>query len=257
MPILDMFSLKDQTAVVTGAANGLGKATALAFAEAGADLVLIDINAQHLEEAAELIAATGRKVQKCVADVTNEEQITGVLSNAESIAGRIDILVNNAGHIGNFLGMVHEHPSREWHDNIDLNLNGVFYCSRAVLKGMYDRRKGKIINVGSLWAEVGGGFVNLAPYAASKAAVVNLTREMALQYAPHNIQVNAICPGFFHSAMGHSEMPELIEKMKQQTPAGRVAEAREMAGTMLYLASSAADFMCGSVVYVDGGYVAQ
>jgi NAD(P)-dependent dehydrogenase (short-subunit alcohol dehydrogenase family) len=253
----DIFSLSGQTAIVTGAANGLGLATAQAFAGAGADLVLIDIKEKDLEKASESLRATGRKVQTFVADVTNEEQITAVIAEAESVAGSLDILVNNAGYVDSYSGMFHEHPTGPWLENIDLNLNGVFYCSRAVLKGMYSRRKGKIINVASLWAEVGGGFINLGAYAATKAAVANLTRDTALQYAPYNIQINAISPGFFHSAMGHSEMPELIAAMEQHTPAGRVAQASELQGTMILLASSASNFMNGSVVYVDGGYTAR
>lgn len=127
----------------------------------------------------------------------------------------------------------------------------------SALKGMHARRKGKIINISSIWGLVGAAFVTAPGYATTKGAVVNLTREMAVEYGSHNIQINAICPGFHRTGLGNSNDPEFIRLMKSHTPAGRVAEPSELQGTVIYLASSASDFTCGSVIVVDGGFLAQ
>lgn len=243
--------------MVTGAGSGLGRIFSRALADAGADIILIDINPAGMEETATQVRSLDRKAYTYTVDVSNEQQVSTAFAEIDLMIGPIDILVNNAGIGDRFSGMIHEYPSLEWRHIIDVNLNSVFYCSRAALKGMHDRLRGKIINIASIWGLVGGGFLNAGGYAATKGAVVNLTREMALQYAPHNIQINAICPGFHHSSLGHSEIPELIALMEQHTPAARISEASELQGTIVYLASSASNFMCGSIIAVDGGFLAQ
>lgn len=257
MPLLnDIFGLANQVAVVTGAASGFGRIFSYALAEAGADIVLIDVNAERMEETAAHVRSLGRQTYSFTADVSDEGQVAAVFAEIQKKVDQVDILVNNAGIGGNFRGMIHEHPTKEWHRMIDVNLNSVFYCSREALKGMHSRRKGKIINISSIWGLVGGGFLNAGGYATTKGAIINLTREMALEYAPHNIQINAICPGFHRTGLAGND-PELFRLMESHTPAGRIAEPNELQGTIIYLASSASDFMSGSIIPVDGGFVAQ
>ena len=255
--LTQIFSMQSQVAVVTGAAGGLGRIFSYALAEAGADVVLIDTNAQGLEETAAHIRSTGRKAYPYTADVSVEEQVVAVFAQIQESIGHPDILVNNAGIAEAYQGMVHEYPSKEWRRMIDVNLNSVFYCSREALKGMHSKGKGKIINIASMWGIVGAGLISAPGYTATKGAVVNLTREMALEYAPHNIQINAICPGFHLTGFGGSGEPEFMRLMESSTPAGRVAEPSELQGTVIYLASSASDFMCGAAIVVDGGFLAQ
>ncbi|WP_176599066.1 MULTISPECIES: SDR family NAD(P)-dependent oxidoreductase [Sphingobium] len=258
MPVLeDVFSLADQVAVVTGAAGGLGRVFAYALAGAGTDVALFDINARGLNETAEHVRSLGRNAYTYTVDVADEIQVVAAFAELEKTVEHIDILVNNAGVGQAYQGMIHEYPSSEWHRLIDVNLNSVFYCSREALKQMVARRKGKIINISSIWGLVGGGFVAAAGYATTKGAVVNLTREMALEYAPYGIQINAICPGFHRTGLGNFDDPEFARLMTSHTPAGRIADADELRGTVIYLASSASSFMCGSIVAVDGGFLAQ
>lgn len=256
----NIFSLNGKRAVVTGAASGFGQVFANALAAAGADLALLDINKIGLEDTADQVRSLGRNVHTCICDVSDEDSVGKAFQSIERALGNVDILVNNAGIGEVFRGMIHEFPTSEWQRIIDINLNSVFYCSREVLGKMYAQGSGKIINIASIWGMVGGGFVNAGGYATSKGGVVNLTREMALQYAPHGIQVNAICPGFHVTSIMDFEDPEsaaLIQQMKDHTPAGRLASADELKGTLIYLASSASNFMSGSIIAVDGGFLAQ
>ncbi|AEG50942.1 3-oxoacyl-(acyl-carrier-protein) reductase [Sphingobium chlorophenolicum L-1] len=261
MAILDdIFSLKGKAAVVTGAASGFGRAFAVAMAEAGADLALIDTNPQGLKQTVELVRERGRVAHIHVADVSDEAAICAAFKGIDESFGRIDILVNNAGIGERFRGKIHEYPSADWKRIVDVNLNGVFYCSREALRRMYAQQSGKIINLASIWGMVGGGFLNAGGYATTKGGVVNLTREMALEYAPHNIQINAICPGFHRTSImdfGDPQSQGIVELMKAHTPAGRLAGAEELRGTLLYLASSASNFMSGSIIAVDGGFLAR
>lgn len=255
-----LFSLENQTAVVTGAANGFGRLFAEGLANAGANVVLMDINEDGLQETAELVRQAGRSAITYTVDVSDERQVEDAFSDARTRAESIDILINNAG-IGELSRvMMHEYPSDDWHRMIAVNLNNVFYCSRAALKIMFPNKRGKIVNMASIWGLTGGGFVKAGGYAATKGAVVNLTREMAIQYAPHNIQINAICPGFHKTSIMNFDDPsmkQVVDMMKQHTPAGRIADARELLGTLIYLASPASNFMSGSLIVADGGFLAQ
>jgi NAD(P)-dependent dehydrogenase (short-subunit alcohol dehydrogenase family) len=242
---------------VTGAASGLGRVFAHALSGAGADVMLIDINLPGLEETAAHVRAKGQVACTHVADVADEAQVAAAFEAIHQSAGRVDILVNNAGIGERFRGMLHEYPSSDWHRMVEVNLNSVFFCSRAALQIMLPSKKGKIINIASMWGLVGAGIVNAAGYAATKGAVVNLTREMAVEYAPHGIQINAICPGFHRTSLTNFDDPERLKRMTSHTPAGRVAAAEELQGSIVYLASSASDYMCGSILVVDGGFLAK
>lgn len=255
-----IFSLDGRTAVVTGAASGFGRVFAMALAGAGAKLVLLDVDERGLEQTVKQVQALGSEVHSFITDVSDEASVEAAFDNIDKLNEPVDILVNNAGIGEVFRGMIHDYPSDEWHRILSINLNGVFYCSRQALKRMIMRKTGKIINIASIWGMVGGGFVRAGGYATAKGAVVNLTREMALQYAPHGIQVNAICPGFHITSImdfNDPESAEVVELMKAHTPAGRLANAEELRGTLLYLASSASSFMSGSILAVDGGFLAQ
>ncbi len=261
MTILEeVFSLAGKVAIVTGAASGFGRVFANAMAAAGADLALLDINELGLEETADQVHALGRKVHIGICDVSDEGAVKDAFDSIEKAMGNLDILVNNAGIGGGFRGLIHEHPTNEWQRMIDVNLNSVFYCSREALARMHAQKSGKIINLASIWGLVGGAFVNVAAYSASKGGVINLTREMALQYAQHGVQINAICPGFHVTSIMDFDDPDaapFIQQLKDHTPAGRLASAEELKGTLIYLASSASNFMSGSIIAVDGGYLAQ
>ncbi|KRB78889.1 hypothetical protein ASE00_21175 [Sphingomonas sp. Root710] len=253
----DIFSLKGRTAVVTGAASGLGREFAYALASAGADVALIDINADGLNETAQRIRGVGRLAFPYTADVSDEAQVAATFQDLLMTVGRLDILINNAGVADLSQRKIHEYSATDWRRMIDINLNSVFYCSREALKLMNSQKSGKIINIASIWGLVGGGFITAAAYTTTKGAVVNLTREMALEYAPHGIQINAICPGFHRTALGDFDDPDLAKLIISHTPASRIACAEELRGTIIYLASSASDFMCGSIIVVDGGFLAQ
>ena len=261
MPLLEtIFSLSQKVAIVTGAASGFGRVFANALAAAGADVALLDIDQTGMEETAQQVRSIGREARTYLCDVANEASVVKAFGSIEDEMGHLDILVNNAGIGETFRGMIHEYATADWHRIININLNGVFYCSREALSRMHARKSGKVINIASIWGMVGGGFVNAAGYAASKGGVVNLTRDMALQYAPHGIQINAICPGFHVTSIMDFEDPAsaaIIQQMKDHTPAGRLASADELQGTLIYLASSASNFMSGSIIAVDGGFLAQ
>ena len=254
----DMFSLAGRTAVITGAGSGLGAVIAEAMTEAGAAVADSDIDTGMLDKTASRLKKMGGKVLARRCDVTSEEQVEQMVQAAVSEFGTIDILFNNAGIGDPEPGLLHEYSTGNWDKVLDINLRGIFLCSRAVLKIMAQQGSGKIINMASMWGLAGTSSVFPLPaYAASKGAVVNLTREMALQYAPLGINVNAICPGFFRTRLGPYDDPEFVKAITDFTPAGRIAEADEMKGTAIYLASSASDFAHGLLLVIDGGCAAK
>ncbi len=254
----DIFSLKDRTAVVTGAAGGLGAKIAQGMAEAGAAVVIGDIDTDGLTQTATAILAAGSETHACECDVRDPSQARGLIEQALSMFGQIDILVNNAGIADPEPALLHETAGEQWHEVININLHGVFNCSQPALEHMVDRRYGKVINIASMWGLAGTSSVFPLPaYAASKGAVVNLTREMALQYAPLGINVNAICPGFYRTNLGPYDDPDFVEAVTAFTPAARIAEAHEIKGSAIYLASPASDFVNGLMLVADGGCMAK
>jgi len=253
-----LFSIDGHVAVVTGAANGLGRALAEGMAEAGAHVVLADRDEQGLRQTAALVVACERQALVTVTDVAVETSVQALFAEAESKFGHIDILINNAGIADPEPRLLHEYPTESWQRVLDVNLNGTFFCAREALKRMYPRKRGKVINIASMWGLAGTSSVFPLPaYAASKGAVVNLTRELALQYAPHGINVNAICPGFYRTRLGPFDDPEFIKAITDFTPAGRIAEASEIKGAAIYLASPASNFVHGLMLVADGGCMAK
>jgi NAD(P)-dependent dehydrogenase (short-subunit alcohol dehydrogenase family) len=260
MNVINMFDLSGKVAVITGAGSGLGYVIAEAMAEAGADVVCGDISADGNENIAERVRQIGRKALPIICDVTDEQQVTELFQAAYNEFGRVDIAIANAGIADPVPSLLHEYQTDNWNKVLAVDLQGTFYTCREALKIMMLQKCGKVINIASMWGLSGSSSVFPIPaYNAAKGAVVNLTRELALQYAPYNIQVNAICPGFFRTRLadGAYDNPDFVKALTAFTPMGRIAEAEEIKGTVLYLASDASNFTTGLMMVTDGGCMAK
>ncbi len=250
-----LFDLTGRMALVTGGTHGLGMAIATGLAEAGAKIIVNDIFPEKLEAARKEFAEKGISIQPYVLDVTDEEAVDRTIPEMEREAGPIDILVNNAGIIKRI--PILEMRADQFRQVVDVDLTGPFIVSKAVAKGMAERGGGKIINMCSMMSELGRDTVSA--YAAAKGGLKMLTRSMATEWARYNIQVNGIGPGYFATAQtapirvdGHPFNDFIISR----TPAGRWGEPEDLAGTAVFLASKASDFVNGVVIYVDGGILA-
>ena len=260
MHVLKMFDLSGKVAVITGAGNGLGYQFAEAMAEAGADVVCADIGMPTNERTAARVREIGRKAHSVRCDVTREGDVAALFQLADTTFGTVDIAFANAGIADAAPQPLHDYPTDNWNAVLAVNLQGVFYTDREALKIMARQRSGKLINVASMWGLAGASSVAPLPaYNAAKGAVVNLTRELALQYATQNIQVNAICPGFFRTRLadGKYDDPDFVAAVSAFTPMARVADASEIKGTALYLASAASSFTTGLMLVTDGGCMAK
>jgi len=244
--------LRGTVALVTGASRGLGRAFALALAEAGADLVLAARSVDDLQLTAEAAAKHGVRAEAFRADMREARDIEALVEGAIRAFGRIDVLVNNAG-ISGAEKPVLDLERREWEEALAVNLLGPALLARAVARGMVERRQGRIINVASI---AGLAPVSrLGPYCVSKAALIQLTRVMALELARHNVQVNALCPGYFRTPMNETffATPKGQAVVQHAIPMQRLGDPKELAPMVVFLASEASSFMTGSVVVVDGG----
>jgi NAD(P)-dependent dehydrogenase (short-subunit alcohol dehydrogenase family) len=254
--VLDTFRLDGKLALVTGGARGLGLTMARALAEAGADVALAGRSRETCQEAADgIVAATGRRARAFDADVTRVADVERLASAVESTLGPVDILVNNAGI--NIRGALQDLTEADWDAVIDTNLKGPFLCSREFGPRMAARGWGRVINLGSILSVV--GLPGRAPYASSKAGVLNLTRVLALEWAGTGVTANAICPGPFGTEMNRSLLddPVKYQAFVAQIPMGRWGEPHELAGAVVFLASDASSFMTGSALFVDGGWTAR
>jgi NAD(P)-dependent dehydrogenase (short-subunit alcohol dehydrogenase family) len=254
--VLDTFRLDGKVALVTGAARGLGLTMATALAEAGADVALSGRSRETCQAAADSIAAaTGKRAQAFAADVTRIEDIQRLAADVDAALGPIDILINNAGI--NIRGAVQELSEADWDDVIDTNLKGPFLCSREIGPRMVSRGWGRVINLGSILSVV--ALPGRAPYASSKAGVLNLTRVLALEWAGTGVTANAICPGPFGTEMNRSLLddPVKYQAFVAQIPMGRWGEPHELSGAIVFLASDASSFVTGSALFVDGGWTAR
>lgn len=245
------FSLEGKVAIVTGASRGIGKSIALAFAEAGADVVICSRTLADLEKVAEEITALGRRALAVSANVAIKADIDKLMEKAVQEFGTIDILVNNAGM--NIMVPLLELREDGWDKVLNTNLKGCYLCSQAVAKVMVERKKGNIINMTS----VAGRFPahQLGAYSIAKAGVVMLTRVLAVELAPHNIRVNAIGPGLVRTELGAPllDVPEISKLLEVGIPMKRIAEPEEIVGAALFLASDASSYVTGQTIYVDGG----
>ena len=237
--------LEGQVAIVTGGGGGIGKATCLAFAREGADLVIPEVNIANAEAAAAEIQALGRKCEVIETDVSNGDSVRAMVRQTLDAFGRVDILVNNAGIFS--YTRIDVCTEEEWDRMMAVNLKGPFLCSQAVMETMKAQRSGRIINLGSLAGQV-GGIVASAPYSASKAGVMCLTKSLARVLGEYGITVNSIAPG-----VAATEMAKNHPDMRAQIPLGRVADASEIASAILFLASEEGRYLTGATLDVNGG----
>ena len=250
----NLFDLSGKRALITGSARGIGNLLASGLAAHGAEIVINDRRQERADAAAAALVAEGYRASGAAFDVTQSAQVAQAVAQIEETLGPIDILINNAG-----IQRRHpftEFPEEEWDEVINVNQKGVFITSQQVAKYMMNRRRGKIINIGSMQSELGRK--TITPYAASKGAVKMLTRGMCVELAEYNIQVNGIAPGYFAT-----EMTEPLVKdeafsawLYQRTPAARWGRPEELIGAAVFLASSASDFVNGHLLFVDGGMLA-
>jgi gluconate 5-dehydrogenase len=254
MDSLSQFSLAGRRALVTGSSRGIGLAIATALAGAGAELILNARDTVALGEAAARLAEGGTRARGVAFDVTNSESVNEAVDYIERDIGPIDILVNNAG-------MQHRAPLEEFPEDMfervmSTNVTSVFLVGQAVARKMIPRGRGRIINIASLMSTVARK--SIAPYSASKAAVTNLTRAMATEWARHGINANAIAPGYFKTELNEALVanPEFSAWIETRTPQARWGDVAELGGAAIFLASDASSFVNGHILYVDGGFLA-
>jgi gluconate 5-dehydrogenase len=248
------FDLAGALALVTGGGSGLGFAIAEGLGRAGARVVVNGRNRAKLEAATERLASAGITATAAPFDVTDQAAVDAGIAAIAREQGAIDILVNNAGM--NRRQPLDEFSLEEWRELLAANLDGPFVVARSVIPAMRERRRGKIVNVCSLASDLGRP--NIVPYAASKGGLRMLTRALAVELAPSNVQVNGIAPGFFRTEMNAALVadPQFSAWVERRTPAGRWGDPPEIAGAAVFLASGAADYVTGHILYVDGGFAA-
>ena len=250
--IQDLFKLSGRVAIVTGGSRGLGEEIAEGFAEAGAALVLCARREEWLTPTVERFRKEGVRVEGVVADVANPKDVQAVVDKAVQAFGQVDILVNNAGI--SWGAPSEDMPLDKWQKVLDVNLTGAFLFSQAAAREMLKRQYGRIINIASiagLHASVNGP--HYAGYAATKAGLMGLTRELAASWGRSNIRVNAIAPGFFHSRLADPAIPLAEPSIKASNPIPRVGNAGELKGVAVFLAADASNYITGQVIVVDGG----
>jgi 2-deoxy-D-gluconate 3-dehydrogenase len=255
MSILERFSLAGKRALVTGASRGLGRAMAEALGDAGADVVCASSKAGGAEATASSIRAKGRQAWTVHADLADRSALDAMSAEAERLAERIDILVNNGGSIARHPAA--EFPADEWDRVLRTNLDSVFFLSQRVGRAMIARGEGKIVNVASLLSFSGG--ITVPAYTASKHAVAGVTKALANEWAKHNVQVNAIAPGYFatDNTQRLRDDPQRFGEISARIPAGRWGDPGDLAGAVVFLASRASDYVNGHVLVVDGGWMAR
>lgn len=247
-------NLKDKIVVITGAGSGIGAATAKLFGSHKALVVVSDINLESAENVADEIHKEGGKAFALETDVTDFEQVEKLLHTVVDKHDRLDVMVNNAGIGGKHQAKTADHTMEDWHNVIAVNQTGVFYCMKLAIQQMMKQGYGNIVNVASLAGLKASG--NNLSYAASKFAVVGMTKSAALEYGRKNIRINAVCPGFTHSALLEqllSVSPDMGDKLKRFIPMGRFGEADEIAEAICWLASENSKFITGQTITLDGG----
>jgi NAD(P)-dependent dehydrogenase (short-subunit alcohol dehydrogenase family) len=244
-------SLEGSVALVVGAGKGLGRAIAIGLAEEGADVAAIARTPVDLESLASELVALGRRAFPVPADASNSTEIDSAVASTIKYFGRIDVLVNAVG--GNLRKPLTETTDQEWDAALRANLSSTFYACRAVGRHMLSRRRGSVINIASTAGQ--RGRPNMASYCASKAAVINLSRALAVEWSHAGVRVNAICPGRFLTPATSAEMSDKIkyDAYVQKVPLGRIGQPSELKPIAVWLASEASAFVTGSVVVIDGG----
>jgi len=256
LPGVKLFDLTDRVAIVTGGSKGLGKAMAAGLASAGADVALVSRHEREAADAAKEIANQfGRRAIGLRADVTDEAEVAAMVDRVHSEFDRIDVLINSAGI--NIRGPIDELSFEQFRSVQRVNVDGSWLCARAVTPHMKAAGWGRIINLASTLGLV--GLEDRTPYATSKGAVVQMTRALGLELAPHGIAVNAICPGPFLTEMNIpvKDDPQIVRDVVGATAFNRWGELPEIQGAAIFLSSDAASYMAGSMVVVDGGWTAK
>ncbi|MGM5471318.1 SDR family NAD(P)-dependent oxidoreductase [Flavobacteriaceae bacterium LMO-SS05] len=248
-----LFNLSGNVAIITGGNGGLGRSIAIGLAEAGASVAIFGRNEDKNKNTLAELKAIGVKAMALKIDITKRAELAPAIKKVEQELGNISILVNNAGTAVLSGGILNE-TEEEWDGLMEIQLNAVFLLSKLVAKSMVENKRGKIINIGSMYSFFGSGII--PSYSAAKGAIIQLTKSMAIELAPHNVQVNAIAPGWFETDMTAvvKTMPVMNDEIIQRTPAGRWGQPKELAGTAVFLASKASDFVTGETIRVDGGY---
>jgi len=251
---MDLFSLEDRVALVTGAGRGIGQAIAKGLAAHGAKVICAARTRSQLEETAGAIKSDGGDALAVEMDVSSMASIQDGVARSIETDGRIDILVNNAGI--NIREPVREVSEAHFDSIMQVNSKGLYFLTQAVVEEMVPRGRGKIINIGSL--TISHGLTQMSVYAASKGAVAQFTKVLALEVARHNIQVNALSPGFVRTPLTEKVWADKDFRRwaEARVPVGRLARPEDMVGTAVYLASSASDYLTGQCIYVDGGVAA-
>ena len=249
------FDLSGRTALITGGGSGLGFAMAQGLAEAGALVVLNGRTASKLDAAADRLRALGLRAETAVFDVADSADVNRGVAALGGRVGAVDILVNNAGI--QHRAPIDEFSDADWRRVMATNLDAPFFMARALIPQMKARGRGKIVNICSLMSSLARP--TTVPYQVSKGGIAMLTRGLAVELAPHGIQVNGIAPGFFRTEMNAAltNNPEFSSWVEKRTPAARWADPAELAGAAVFLASDAASFVTGQILYVDGGFTAS
>jgi len=247
-----LFDLTGRVAVVTGGNGGIGRGIALGLAEAGAAVAVWGRNDEKNQRVLSELKAIGVRSMVLMVDMTNRAGLEPAVNKVESELGSVNILVNNAGIASLSGGVMNEKPE-DWDRVIETQLNSVFLLSKLAAQSMIRQKSGKIINIASMYSFFGSGLV--PSYSAAKGAIVQLTKSMAIEFAPHNIQVNAIAPGWIETDMTTPvRTTPMNDEILARTPAGRWGQPEEVAGAAVYLSSRASDFVTGDTIRVDGGY---
>jgi 3-oxoacyl-[acyl-carrier protein] reductase len=242
-------TLNEKVAIVTGAGQGIGRAIALKLAANGANIVVVDVNLEKAKETAVHIKSSGRKAIALKADIASTQEAGDMVEESVKEAGGVHILVNNAGITRD--SMLLRMKEDDWDAVLDVNLKGVFNCTKAVIKYMSKQRYGRIVNIASIVGEMGNA--GQANYAASKAGVIGLTKTVAREFAARNITCNAVAPGFIETTMTDALPEKVREELAKQIPMGRLGNPDDVAESVLFLVSESSGYITGQVINVNGG----
>lgn len=255
--VMRLFRLDGECAFITGAGAGIGRIGALALAEAGAAIAVTDIDLDRASRVVAEIEAAGGRAVAFHLDVADRAEIDEVIGEAVEIFGRLDILINNAGTARR--GPTEKLDDADWDAAVAINMTAAFLCARAAGRHMIRAGKGRIINIASIMGLVASNLYPHIAYFATKGALVNMTRALAVEWAPKGIRVNAIAPTFVKTDFIRAVRanPEIVRRIEEATPIGRFAEPEEIAGGILYLASAASSMVTGHVLAIDGGWLAM
>ncbi|MDY6856416.1 MAG: 3-oxoacyl-[acyl-carrier-protein] reductase [Thermodesulfobacteriota bacterium] len=241
--------LKGKVALITGSAQGIGKAIAMLFAKRGADIVISDMNSENAEKVSKEIEDIGRKSLVSITDVADFKAVEVMIKKTIDAFGRIDILVNNAGIVKD--GLLLRMKEESWDQVLNVNLKGTFNCTKAAIRYMAKQKGGKVVNIASIAGEMGN--IGQANYSASKAGVIGFTKTVAREFASRNINVNAVAPGFIDTEMTRALPENITEGLKVQIPIERLGTPEDVAEAVFFLVSEASSYITGQVLNVNGG----